>query len=94
MHVEDMHTRRSLRMMLLRFGEGTPVDLPDELELKVREQNGETWLLEHRGELSPLMAWLSTQDVEEIAIGTEDLKSLYDQFHGAAAAKDEDEVPV
>ena len=34
------------------------------------------------------MAWLSTQDVAEIAIGTEDLRSLYDRYHGAEAEAD------
>jgi ABC-2 type transport system ATP-binding protein len=93
MHVEDMHTRRSLRMILLRFGEGFSAVFPDELELSVRERNGDTWLLEHRGEICPLFAWLCTQDVSEIAIGTEDLRSLYDRFHGASVDDNADEVP-
>jgi ABC-2 type transport system ATP-binding protein len=83
MHVEDMHTRRSLRMLLLRFGEGLPDGFPGALGLTVRERQGDTWLLEHRGEVGPLLAWLSTQDVAELAVGTEDLRSLYDRFHGA-----------
>lgn len=85
MHVEDMHTRRSLRMILLRFPDGLSIEFPEALELTVRDRTGETWLLEHRGELGPLTAWLSTQDVAEIAIGTEDLRSLYDRFHGPQA---------
>jgi ABC-2 type transport system ATP-binding protein len=94
LHVEDMHTRRSLRMILLRFGEGLSADFPEELGLTVREQNGETWLMEHRGEVSDLMAWLSTQDVAEIAIGTEDLRSLYDRFHGVGVEANVEGVPV
>jgi ABC-2 type transport system ATP-binding protein len=94
MHVEDMHSRRSLRMILVRFEDGLSFGFPDELGLTVRERNGETWLLEHRGELGALMAWLSTQDVAEIAIGTEDLRSLYDRYHGVAAVADHDEVPA
>jgi ABC-2 type transport system ATP-binding protein len=85
MHVEDMHTRRSLRMLLLRFHDGLAPGFPGELEITVREETAGTWLLEHRGELGPLLAWLSTQDVAEIAIGTEDLRSLYDQYHGVSA---------
>ncbi|MGE3821175.1 MAG: ABC transporter ATP-binding protein [Isosphaeraceae bacterium] len=85
MHVEDLHTRRGLRMLLVRFEGGLANGFPEELELKVREKNGETYLLEHRGTVSPLMAWLCTQDLAEIAIGTEDLRSLYDQYHGATA---------
>ena len=47
-------------------------------------------LMEHRGELAPLLAWLSVQDVDEIAIGTEDLRSLYDRYHGVNAVADAD----
>lgn len=88
MHVEDMHARRGLRMVLIRFTEGLSADPPGELDLIIRDRSGETMLLEHRGEVAPLMAWLSTQDVAELAIGTEDLRSLYDRYHGADAVAD------
>lgn len=89
MHVEDMHQRRSLRMLLLRFGGGPPPEVPDELALTVRERKDDAWLLEHRGDLGTLLAWLGMQDVEDVAIGTEDLRSLYDQYHGAEGAEQE-----
>ena len=82
MHIEDMHTRRALRMLLLRFVDTIPGSFPEELDLTVRERNGSTILLEHRGEVAPLMAWLSQVPVVDLAIGTEDLRSLYDRFHG------------
>ncbi len=82
MHVEDMHTRRGQRMLLLRFENGHEPDFPDELELMVRERNDGTVLLEHRGDLPRLLQWLSTAPVKDLAVGTEDLRSLYDQFHG------------
>ena len=89
MHVEDMHQRRSLRMLLVRFAAGLAAEFPDELGVTVRERNGDTWLIEHRGELSALLAWLSTQDIDAIAIGTEDLRALYDQYHGAVGQEKE-----
>ncbi|MFO0907806.1 MAG: ABC transporter ATP-binding protein [Isosphaeraceae bacterium] len=89
MHVEDMHERRSLRMLLIRFGGGQVPPFPDELDLRIRQVNGDVHLLEHRGSLSELLAWLAFQDVAELAIGTEDLRSLYDQYHGAAGEEDE-----
>jgi ABC-2 type transport system ATP-binding protein len=92
MHVEDMHTRRSVRMLLIRFGPGVAPELPEELELSVRERNGTTILLEHRGELAPLLQWLGSVAVDDLAIGTEDLRSLYDRFHGPNVP--DDEVPV
>jgi ABC-2 type transport system ATP-binding protein len=57
----------------------------------VREQNGQTVLLEHRGELSRLLRWLGSVPVADLAIGTEDLRSLYDRFHGPNVP-DEEEV--
>jgi ABC-2 type transport system ATP-binding protein len=80
-----MHTRRAQRMVLVRFGPGFMNDVPGELQLNLREVTQDAWLFEHRGTLDTLLAWMSTQDVEEIAIGTEDLHSLYNQYHGADA---------
>jgi ABC-2 type transport system ATP-binding protein len=92
MHVEDMHVRRGLRMLLLRFHEDPDDGFPDELELTLRDRTGDAYLLEHRGSVGPLMAWLCTQDVAEIAIGTEDLRSLYDRYHGPNAVADVGQV--
>jgi ABC-2 type transport system ATP-binding protein len=91
MHVEDMHERRSLRMLLLRLDDGREPEIPAELELTVRERNGQTMLLEHRGELPALLRWLASASIQDIAIGTEDLRSLYDRFHGPNVP-DEEEV--
>src|SRR5262249_13605796 len=82
MHVEDMHSRRRLRMLLLRFDEGSDPSFPHELDLSVRERKQGTVLLEHRGDLSRLITWLGTIPVRDIAIGTDDLRSLYEQFYG------------
>lgn len=81
-HVEDMHARRNLRMLLLRFQQIAPDFLPEHLQLTVRERRGEVLLLEHRGETKPLLEWLASNEIADLAIGTEDLKSLYDQYHG------------
>lgn len=92
MHVEDMHTRRGLRMLLLRFVDGLEPEFPEELELTVRERKDGTILLEHRGDLSGLLHWLSTIPINDLAIGTEDLRALYDEFHGPNVP--DEEVPV
>jgi ABC-2 type transport system ATP-binding protein len=89
MHVEDMHERRSLRMLLIRFN-GEPIEAwPDELQLSLRERKGDVLLLEHRGAPGPLLGWLAGQPVVDIAIGVEDLRSLYDRYHGPEAKPDE-----
>jgi ABC-2 type transport system ATP-binding protein len=92
MHVEDMHTRRLLRMLLIRFEAGIEPVIPPELELSVRERNGDALLFEHRGELPALLRWLGSVPIDDIAIGTEDLRSLYDQFHGPNVP--DEEIPI
>jgi ABC-2 type transport system ATP-binding protein len=88
MHVEDMHARRGLRLVLARYEGGVPESFPEALGLTVRERNGETVLLEHRGAASPLATWIGSQPIVDFAVGTEDLRSLYDQFHGPDARDD------
>ncbi len=90
MHLEDMHERRrNNRLIKIRYGPNAPTYYPDELELSVREQEApDVFLLEHRGQLGALLAWLPTQDVLDIAIGTEDLTTLYDRYHGPNAPDD------
>jgi ABC-2 type transport system ATP-binding protein len=92
MHVEDMRVRRGLRLVLARYEGEIPRSFPDELGLVVREQQGDTILWEHRGAASPLATWIGSQPIVDFAVGTEDLRSLYDQFHGPDA-RDEDDLP-
>ncbi len=94
MHVEDMHARRNLRMVLVKFHGEHPEGAPDDLQLSLRERTGEALLFEHRGEPGPLLSWLASQGVEDLAIGTEDLKSLYDQYHGPNVKDPDDEGPA
>ena len=95
MHVEDMHARRAdLRLLLVKWGGLPPETFPPELELSLRDTQGDAFLLEHRGAANPLLAWLATQDVADLAIGADDLKSLYDEYHGPhARAIPDEEVP-
>jgi ABC-2 type transport system ATP-binding protein len=86
MHVEDLHQRRrDVRLLLVRYPGEAPSSYPEELGLAVREHNGDVVLLEHRGALGPLLSWLAGQPVVDLAIGTEDLRSLYDRYHGPQA---------
>ena len=92
MHIEDMHARRTdLRLVLIKLNGPPPESFPPELELSIRERRGDALLLEHRGPANPLLAWLATQDVADFAIGVDDLKSLYDQYHGANARQHKEE---
>jgi ABC-2 type transport system ATP-binding protein len=82
MHVEDMRNRKGLRLILVKYCGEPPEGCPDELELTLKSREGNVDLFEHRGEVGPLLAWLQSCNVVDLAIGTEDLKSLYEQFHG------------
>jgi ABC-2 type transport system ATP-binding protein len=93
MHVEDMHARRRLRMLLIKFPGEVPATFPDDLGLIVRERNGTTCLFEHHGEVGPLLRWLGSVAVADVAIGTEDLHSLYNKFHGPDVVDDEEMAP-
>ena len=93
MHVEDMHTRRCARMVLARFETDAPKDFPDDLGLIVRRRDGRELLFEHQGEIKSLLDWFSRQPISEIAIGTEDLRGLYDRFH-SPDVRDEDLVAI
>jgi ABC-2 type transport system ATP-binding protein len=91
MHLEDMHQRRrNVRLVLIRFEGSAPAAYPEELELVLRERTGEAVLLEHRGAAAPLLAWLGNQPVADLAIGTDDLRTLYDRYHGPNAGDDDD----
>ena len=89
MHVEDMHERRGLRMLMLKYHGEPPETFPEELELTLRGRQGGIDLLEHRGAVGPLLGWLQASGVVDLAIGTEDLKALYDKFHGPDVPDDE-----
>ena len=89
MHVEDMHERRrTLRLILAQFDGSPPESFPEDLELSVRSRNGSVLMLEHRGPAGPLLEWLAGQGVADLAIGTEDLRALYDRYHGPGALPD------
>ena len=51
-------------------------------------------LLMDRGfDKGPLLSWLNRSPIEDIAIGTDDLRSLYEQYHRPKPAGPEDAVP-
>ena len=93
MHVEDMHDRRGLRMLLVKYSGEPPEGFPEGLELALRGRQGGVDLLEHRGPVGPLLGWLQAANVVDLAIGTEDLKALYDRFHGPDVPDDDEATP-
>jgi ABC-2 type transport system ATP-binding protein len=89
MIIEDMHARRSLRMLLVRFGGAVPTRFPESLGLSIRDRpSPDVLLLEHLGPIGPLLGWLAHETISDVAIGTEDLRTLYDRFHGPSAMDD------
>ncbi len=94
MHVEDMRNRQGGRQWLLRFGGEPPERYPDHLDLRLLKREGGVALLAHDGEVGPLLGWLATMDVVDLAVGTEDLQSLYNQYHGPDALRELEENPA
>jgi ABC-2 type transport system ATP-binding protein len=92
MHIEDMHARRALRMVLIRPRDGAELDVPEGLQLSLKERNGEALLFEHLGELPELLGWMAAAPIADVAIGTEDLHSLYERFHGPDVIDDDEEA--
>jgi ABC-2 type transport system ATP-binding protein len=93
MHIEDMNNRQGLRMVLVKYVGQSPESFPEELGLTLRQRQGNVDLIEHRGRVGPLLGWLQACDVVDLAIGTEDLKTLYDKFHGPDVREDEEVAP-
>jgi ABC-2 type transport system ATP-binding protein len=85
MHVQDMRPEGVLRLVQVKFDGDVPGELPEGLGLTLRKQTGSTLLLEHRSDIGPLLGWLNSQPVADLAIGTPDLRALYDQYHGPRA---------
>jgi len=92
MHIEDMHARRGLRMLLVRPRDGVELEVPEHLQLSIRERNRGTLLFEHLSPLAELLGWLASAPVDDVAIGTEDLHSLYERFHGPDVLDDDEEA--
>jgi len=92
--VEDLaHRRRGYRLLLLRFADpqSVPTSWPEHLELQLREWvDPRTVLMEHRGAPPPLLDWLAQTPLIDLAIGTDDLQSLYDRYHGPNALSDDE----
>ena len=61
--------------------EWSPIFLTSSSSRCASVTNG-TILLEHQGDLPQLLSGSATIPVRDLAIGTEDFRSLYDQFHG------------
>ena len=93
MHIEAMEDRQKRRQLLVRFGGDPPEHYPDDLLLKRLDRDRGVDLLAHDGELGPLLNWLATQDIADLAVGTEDLQSLYNQYHGPGAKDDQEGEP-
>ena len=83
MHVEDMHARRGLRMLLIRFGPGEPPLPAARAGIdRARAATARPSCSSIAASWPPLLDWLAAAPIEDIAIGTEDLRSLYDRYHG------------
>ena len=87
MHVEDMHQRRrDVRLVLVRF-EGEPARRLSRGAGPGRSASGTATSCCSSTAARRSRSWRgsATQAVADLAIGTEDLRSLYDRYHGPQA---------
>ena len=77
MHVEDMQARRSLRMLQIRFPGGS-TRIPGEARADVTGEHGPD-LPARASRDRPLAPLAGSKAIQDVAIGTEDLHSLYDR---------------
>jgi ABC-2 type transport system ATP-binding protein len=81
-HLQSMAEVQIARRVRVRFVK-LPDTVPSQPGLLVRERYGQTLELEHTGPLPPLLAWLATQDLEDVRVEPAGLGPIYHRYHGA-----------
>ena len=91
MHIEDMKTRRSLRMLLVRFDRNqTPIPPPEPGIDRARAQGRHRYSSSIAASSARSCDGSASAPVVDVAIGTEDLRSLYDRYHGPNVSDEEE----
>jgi ABC-2 type transport system ATP-binding protein len=84
-HVQDMSELRQARLVTAQFSEAPPA-LPSHLTgVSLRSRKAQELILEYRGELAPLLEWLSAHRLVDLRLEHLGLSGIYHHFHGEAA---------
>lgn len=84
-HVQPMAELRQVRLIRATFA-GVVGAIPDLPGIRHYQRQHHQLLLEHSGALSPLLAWLSTQQVADVQIEPLGLAAIYQRYHGPSKA--------
>jgi beta-exotoxin I transport system ATP-binding protein len=82
-HVQKMSELQEGRLVRARFS-SPPEPLPQLPGLEVHERKDGRLTLFYRGDLAPLLAWLSRQPLDGLRLEPLGLTPLYRRYHGAA----------
>jgi ABC-2 type transport system ATP-binding protein len=83
-HMQAMRELRQARAVRAQFAGPAPVP-PQADGLVVRERHAHSLIVESRGELAPLLAWLAAQRVVDLHIEPLGLAGIYHHYHGNGA---------
>jgi ABC-2 type transport system ATP-binding protein len=84
-HVQDMGELRQARLVTAQFDGASP-EPPIHLGgISLRSRTTRELILEYRGELAPLLEWLSAQRPADLRVEHLGLSGIYHHFHGEAA---------
>jgi len=80
-HLQIMSELRAAKLVRARFAEQSP-EIPDLPGLSVRQRHDHRLVLEHAGELPPLLDWLARNRVADLQIEPLGLGPIYHRYHG------------
>jgi len=82
-HVQDMETLRSARVIRAKFGQPPRTPVPALPGVHVRDHQENEITIECRGSLSPVLSWLAVQSLDDLRIEPLGLSAIYHRYHGA-----------
>jgi ABC-2 type transport system ATP-binding protein len=80
-HVQDMNELREVRLARVRFADPPP-PVPTLPGLSVETHRNGEWTVACRGDLQPLLKWLSGYAVADLRVEPHGLGPIYHRYHG------------
>jgi ABC-2 type transport system ATP-binding protein len=83
-HLQEMSALREERLVrvALHAGAPFPAEPPTLPDLQAYRREADALVLQYRGELAPLLAWLAAQPVADLRVAPLGLRAVYERYHG------------